>query len=115
MLKNLDSEAKVISCLILIQEAHTGQMDAYLLQSAVKKYHLGIGQQIKKFQIISDRSLEPSNINYNLIQIDENHGVMVHKCPTMSGGQWVGKFKDYSYCEKNIPIARDHKLHVIFR
>ena len=113
MLKNWDTEPEIIPCLILIQEAHTGQMDAYLLQSAVRKYYLGVGKHIKKFLIMNGRIKEPTNLNYNLIQIDGYQGIMAYKCPTISGGQWVGKFIDFSFCEKNIPIAQGQKLHII--
>ena len=83
---------KISPCMILIQETvdeSPVQFDAYLQESAIHKYYIGIGQSFMQYQIRNKTSGRGSvNVTYPIIQIDEN-GLTAVKCPTISGGKWL--------------------------
>ena len=91
---------KVTPCLILIQENPKDfpaiLLDAYLLQTAVKKYHIGVGQEHRKYTFKHPYSKAIEHIAVPLVQIDK-FGLTNLKCPTTSGGKWFDGF-DFSHC-----------------
>ena len=101
MVSKTSGEPKVTPCLILIQDTiNVIHAPAYgdrtfkhmvwnemMLKTAVKKYHIGLGQKIKKFKLgyhIFEATPRTAVLTYPLIQITEN-GLVALKCPTISG------------------------------
>ena len=87
------------------------QPDA-ILQTAVNKYFIGIGQEIKKFKITSINNIKNLNLNFPLIQI--SNGMTALKCPTISGGKWMSKIDFNDLCPEKIGSKMKHQhLHII--
>ena len=98
MLGYLHKEHKVTKCLIMIQESPhflPFLWETFILNTAVNKYYIGLGQEYKKYQIATWGQV--AKLNYPLIQID-NRGIGALKCPTLKGGQWMAKV-DLALCK----------------
>ena len=101
MLSFAHKEAKVTPCLILIQESPENYgaiiFDAYLTKTAVKKYHIGLGQDYQKYSFYDPFTDRTENASNPIIQID-NLGLTALKCPTIYGGKWFHKI-DLAQCQ----------------
>ena len=85
-------------CLIFIQETKDDKpvslFDVYLLETAVKRYHIGLGQKHRKYTLTShNRGDLVKSVPYPLIQIDK-HGLIAMKCPHNG---WNHGFIDQCY------------------
>ena len=89
MVNRWSGEPKVTRCVLYITSSkgslHGGAIwsDSYLLQTAVKKYHIGLGQKLKQYNV-QDDTVKFVPLNYPLVQIDD-FGLSATKCPSISG------------------------------
>ena len=92
MVNWLNGEPEVTPCVILIQEHMKYRSmkvwDAFMLQTAVKKYSIGIGKDNITGYTMVDYLLYyeglKTSLTYPLIRIDQN-GAKGVKCPSISG------------------------------
>ena len=96
-------EPEVTSCLILIQESQNEPVeifDVYLLETAVEKHYIGLGQKYQNYQLVVNQGfISSESVSYSIIQID-NQGLTAVKCPTISGGTWF-KGTDWTICDQH--------------
>lgn len=117
MLSQSHKEPKISPCLILIQESPENYLavalETYLIQTAVEKYHIGLGQDYQNFSFLNPYYGEIENVTNPVIQIDK-HGLTALKCPTVWGGKWF-KGIDFSLCRgKDALNMESWNLNIFF-
>ena len=99
MTKWYTSEPKVTPCIIQIQDHvensnYIEQWDTYMLRTAVRKYHIGIGRDdlindnpiinLYRLRRMEKYKMKMGHLVYPIIRINR-HGFKAIKCPTISG------------------------------
>lgn len=106
LMKWTQKEPEVTNCLILIQESKDDPVelfDAYLLQTAVEKYYIGLGHRYQNYKFVQYGVISPESVPYSIIQIDYQGRTAV-KCPTISGGKWF-RGTDWTICNQNYALS----------
>lgn len=73
--------------------------DINLLETAVEKHYIGLGQRLRNFKLVYHGLISPDSVSYPIIQLDYQ-GLNSVKCPTVSGGRWF-QGVDWRICNQN--------------
>ena len=106
---------EVTHCVIFLRQSEEKlalEGDAFLQNTAVNKYHIGIGQKIKTHRNIESISGLTMPLNYPLVQIETKRGLVALKCPTISGGKWMEKV-EYPLCGDADLVMKDQTVNII--
>ena len=114
-----DATPKVTQCLIEVKEQSNFpiwyQSDAILMQTAVTKYYIGIGQKMKTFRVYNYENSLLVKFNYPLIHIDPDNDLAALKCSTISGGKWMIRDpNDISLCPNEVNPVKGQHIQVSF-
>ena len=88
--------------------------DAYLLQTATKKYFIRIGPIIDPNVIPIRYQRQKLNYSFPMIHISPETGFSAKICPTVSGGKWLRDINDIELCHMKAPVTKEQVLNFIF-